>query len=124
MLKYLALAFTICAMPAMAQNVRIVDGDGIAIAGQPYRICGVNAAEMDTAEGRAAKAVMADIVRGKRVECRPVGAGTPCDGRSKPRSGKRIVAQCFADGQDIAAELVRRGAAQDWPRFSGGYYRQ
>ena len=61
-------------------------------------------------------------VKGKTIKCTPVGQGTPCDGRSKPRSYDRIVAQCFVDGKDLAAEMVKAGYARDWPKFSGGYY--
>ena len=34
-----------------------------------------------------------------------------------------VVAQCFLDDLDIAAEMVRSGNACDWPKFSGGHYR-
>jgi micrococcal nuclease len=37
----------------------------------------------------------------------------------------RLVAKCYlSDGTDIAAELVKQGLALDWPRYSGGEYRQ
>jgi endonuclease YncB( thermonuclease family) len=36
----------------------------------------------------------------------------------------RIVAECLLpDGTDLAAELVKQGLALDWPKFSGGKYR-
>lgn len=39
-------------------------------------------------------------------------------------SHDRYVARCYLDGgEDIAAELVRRGLALDWPLFSNGAYR-
>jgi len=45
--------------------------------------------------------------------------------RIKPElSYDRVVAECsLPDGRDLAAELVRRGLALDWPKFSGGKYR-
>jgi hypothetical protein len=33
-----------------------------------------------------------------------------------------VVAQCFADGVDVAGKLIKRGLACDWVRFSGGHY--
>jgi endonuclease YncB( thermonuclease family) len=37
----------------------------------------------------------------------------------------RVVAKCYLpDGRDIAAELVKLGLALDWPKFSGGVYKQ
>ena len=37
----------------------------------------------------------------------------------------RVVARCcLADGRDLSAELVKQGLAIDWPKFSGGIYKQ
>ena len=44
------------------------------------------------------------------------------DGRSRPTNYDRVLAQCFADGQDIGEPLVDVGYACDWLRFSGGHY--
>ena len=49
--------------------------------------------------------------------------GTPCDGRSKPMSRDRVVAQCFIGDKDVAAEMMRLGQACDWPKFADSYYR-
>jgi len=36
---------------------------------------------------------------------------------------ERLVAQCFLpDGRDIAAEMIRSGAATEYCRFSRGFY--
>ena len=36
----------------------------------------------------------------------------------------RAVARCYLpDGKDLSAEMVKRGLAIDWPKFSGGKYR-
>jgi endonuclease YncB( thermonuclease family) len=63
------------------------------------------------------------MVEGKIVHCLQVGEGTPCDGKSKPTSRDRIVAQCFLDKLDIAEEMSKSGTACDWPRFFGGHYK-
>ncbi len=37
----------------------------------------------------------------------------------------RVVAVCYlADGREISAEMVKKGLAIDWPRFSGAVYRK
>ena len=60
---------------------------------------------------------------GKRVDCRPVGSGTPCDGRASARFRDATVAQCVTeDGRDIAAELSARQILCDYPAHSGGRY--
>jgi endonuclease YncB( thermonuclease family) len=36
----------------------------------------------------------------------------------------RMVARCYLhDGRDLSAEMVKQGLAIDWPKFSGGQYR-
>jgi micrococcal nuclease len=105
-----------------------VDGDTIELhVGDkiiPVRLCGIDSPEARHAGGPEASAKMAEIIAGKEVQCVQVGGGTPCDGRSKSTSHKRIVAQCFVDGVDISKEMVCSGHAVDWPKlFSAGYYR-
>jgi endonuclease YncB( thermonuclease family) len=104
----------------------VVDGDTIELhVGNrivPVRLCGIDSPEARHAGGPEASAKMAQIIAGKEVQCVQVGGGTPCDGRSKPTSHKRIVAQCFVDGVDISKEMVCSGHAVDWPKFSAGYY--
>ena len=105
---------------------RAVDGDtfDLNVRGQivRFRLCGIDAPERGVEGSEAATALIAGMV-GRVVQCVPVGAGTPCDGRSRTRNRGRIVAQCFIDGADIARLLVDQGLAWDWSRFSGGYYR-
>lgn len=100
----------------------IRDGDTFTIRGTDIRLCGIDAPERDEPGYAAAADALRAITAGKVVRCVQVGRGTPCDGRSKPTSYDRIVAQCFVDGEDIAALLVRAGVACDWVRFSGGHY--
>jgi micrococcal nuclease len=105
----------------------VVDGDTIELhVGDkviPVRLCGIDSPEARHAGGPEASVKMAELIAGKQVQCVQVGGGTPCDGRSKPTSHKRIVAQCFVDGVDISKEMVCSGHAVDWPKFSAGYYR-
>lgn len=101
---------------------RIADGDTFTVNGQRIRICGIDAPEKNSAAGRRARKEMVRLVSGKSVSCNVVGHGTPCDGRSSDRSYDRVVAQCHVDGRDVAAEMVRRGHAEDWQQYSGGYY--
>jgi endonuclease YncB( thermonuclease family) len=104
-----------------------VDGDTIELhIGDkiiPVRLCGIDSPEARHAGGPEASAKMADLIGGREVQCVQVGDGTPCDGRSKATSHKRIVAQCFVEGVDIAKAMVCSGHAVDWPKFSAGYYR-
>jgi endonuclease YncB( thermonuclease family) len=87
------------------------------------RICGIDAPERGQPGYDQAAGVLANMVEGKIVHCLQVGEGTPCDGKSKPTSRDRSVAQCFLDKLDIAEEMSKSGTACDWPKFSGGHYK-
>ena len=87
------------------------------------RICGIDAPERGQAGYGQAAGVLSSMIEGKTVHCLQVGEGTVCDGRSRPTSRDRIVAQCFLDKVDIAEQMTRSGTACDWPKFSGGKYK-
>jgi endonuclease YncB( thermonuclease family) len=87
------------------------------------RICGIDAPERGQPGYGQAAGVLANLVEGKIVHRLQVGEGTPCDGKSKPISRDRIVAQCFLDKLDIAEEMTKSGTACDWAKFSGGHYK-
>jgi endonuclease YncB( thermonuclease family) len=105
---------------------KIVDGDTLwvcdATACHKIRICGIDAPEKGEPGYYESAEALRKLVEGKAVRCVQVGNGTPCDGRSKPTNHDRIVAQCFADGADIASRMVEQGLACDWVKFSGGAY--
>lgn len=116
-------ASTASAEPITGAISKIRDGDTFLIGNQPIRLCGIDAPERNTREGKKATAFLAKTVKHKALKCIPVSEGTVCDGRSKRTNGDRIVAQCFIQGRDLAELLVRSGNACDWPKFSGGAYR-
>lgn len=58
------------------------------------------------------------------VTCRPVGAGTPCDGNMASKLGGAVVVQCFMpDGTDLAAKLIESGLLCGRPGQAGTTYR-
>ncbi len=93
----------------------VVDGDGLVIRGVQVRLFGVDAPEFDHPYGRKARGALIGLCKGQRVRAEIVG---------EDQYG-RAVARCYLpDGRDLSAEMVRRGLALDWPRFSGGRYRE
>jgi endonuclease YncB( thermonuclease family) len=128
----LSAAFLVACTAAFAQTSLtgtvgyIEDGDTFSICEADrctkIRLCGIDAPERAHAGYQEAKTELDRLTRGKIVQCIWVGRGTPCDGRSKPTNRKRVVAQCFVEGSDLAAELANNGFACDWTKFSGGYY--
>lgn len=93
-------------------HVGITDGDTMRCHdGQRVRLWGVQAAEASDPTGPAATRALAAIVGGRTVIC-----------RRKGQSYNRTVAQCYRWTGDVAGEMVRRGAAKDWYRYSKGHY--
>jgi len=91
----------------------VIDGDTLAFGRKRVRLWGIDAPEMDTWQGRKARAFLIKKLAGREVTC--VDTGT--------RSYGRVVAKCYVDGEDIAWWLVNAGHAVDWPHYSGGHYR-
>jgi len=91
----------------------VIDGDTLAFGRVHVRLWGIDAPEMDTWQGRRARAFLIRQLAGRQVTYVPTGE----------RSYNRIVARCYVEGEDIAWWLINSGNAVDWPRHSGGYYR-
>ena len=93
----------------------VVDGDTIIIDKVTIRLFGIDAPELDQPYGQKAKWALYNLCKGKVV--RAVFDGN--------LSHDRSVAFCYLpDGSDLSAEMVKCGMALDWPKYSGGKYRQ
>ena len=90
-----------------------VDGDTLRKGDARYRIWGIDAAEMD-AGGALAKRAMAALIKGQRLTC---------DVLDVDRYRRQVVRCTLPDGADLACVLVAMGMAEDWPKYSKGYYR-
>ena len=99
-----------------------IDGDTLRMGRETVRLCGVRVPELHEPGGTEAKRFLERYLAGKRIQCVPVGLGSVCDGRSPKRSHGRIVAQCYADGDDLVRALIEAGHGLEWKRFSGGWY--
>ncbi len=91
----------------------VIDGDTIQIGDLRLRLAGIDAPELDHPWGKVAKGVLMGLCKGQVVTARI----------APELSYDRLVATCYLpDGRDLSAEMVRLGAALDWPKFSGGKY--
>ena len=98
-----------------AKVSKILDGDTFTLSGESRRIrvWGLDAPEWDHAGGSAATSTLRGLISGERLRCAVLDID---------RYG-RLVAQCLLpDGRDIAAEMIRSGAAREYCRYSRGYY--
>ncbi|MFV2053225.1 thermonuclease family protein [Aliiroseovarius sp. YM-037] len=91
----------------------VVDGDTIRIGKVSLRLAGIDAPELEHPWGQKAKWELVRLCKGQVITA-----------EIEPEiSYDRVVATCFLpDGRDLSAEMVRRGLALDWPKFSGGKY--
>jgi len=107
---FLALATTI-----MLQFPIAVDGDTFKHGNERYRLWGIDAPELSTAEGRVAKTELMYMIQEDTLICEIKGVD----------NYGRNVAQCWDDeGEDIACAMVSMGLAVDWSYFSNGYYKE
>lgn len=92
----------------------VIDGDTIVIKRTKIRLAGIDAPELDMPWGQKSKWEMVNICKGQEITAKLTGE----------TSYDRLVGICYLpDGRDIGAELITRGLALDWAKFSGGKYK-
>lgn len=93
---------------------RVIDGDTIVVQKTQIRMFGIDAPELNHPHGRNAKWALVAMCKGRTVRAEIL---------EEDHFG-RTVAKCYLpDGRDLSAEMVKKGLALDWPKFSGGAYR-
>ena len=113
-MRWLAILIALLALPAQAQPI---DGDTLKQNGKTYRLHGIDAPELSQTcsdgwpAGRMALTRLLEITNGKQIICQD---------RDRDRYG-RVVAVCWASGEDIGARLVRDGLAHAYTRYSAEY---
>jgi endonuclease YncB( thermonuclease family) len=91
---------------------RVIDGDTVVVGDTHVRLKGVDAAELRTDLGEAAKIVMQTIVGDSELTCHLTGEKTH----------RRDVGYCFtAAGTDINQAIIEQGAALACPRYDTRY---
>ena len=116
-LPVLAALLALLASPAVAESVRVVDGDTLRIDSVTYRLWGMDAPEEhqscadDWPAGRTATEHLRALTGERHVTCEP---------RTLDRYG-RTVAICRADGRDLRADMVADGHAWAFVRYSRDY---
>jgi len=98
-----------------ARVSKVLDGDSFTLSGESRRIrvWGLDAPEWNHQGGSTATSTLRRLISGKHLHCAVLDVD---------RYG-RLVAQCIMpNGRDIAAEMIRSGAATEYCRYSGGYY--
>jgi len=111
----LALLFATSASAVPTSGpARVVDGDTLYVGNVKVRLQGIDAPERNRPGGSYATKVLKFVVSASVVRSELTGEVTY----------DRMVGVCTnALGQDLAAEVIRAGAALDCRRYSGGRYR-
>ncbi|MEY8120686.1 thermonuclease family protein [Falsihalocynthiibacter sp. BN13B15] len=112
------MATTFIAIPAFATPIvgeaKVIDGDTLYVGNIKVRLEGIDAPEQSKPGGFFATSTLSSIVGITNVHCELTGDVTY----------DRMVGVCYTlDGRDLAAEVIRAGAALDCMRFSKGRYR-
>jgi endonuclease YncB( thermonuclease family) len=108
-----------CSSAYADEVVSIHDGDTFTMNGQRWRLWGVDAPELqqtcltdrEIPCGVMARDVLQALTTGKNIECEWHGT-----------SYNRSVGLCNVDGNDLSLEMVWRGWALDWQKYSNGIY--
>ena len=93
----------------------IVDGDSLYIEGHKpqIRLWGVDAPEKDENGYNAAKSYLTRIAKGKRITCEIMDTD---------RYGRTVGRCTRKDGKQINRMMIESGRAQEYCRYSKGYY--
>ena len=98
------------ASAAMAQSVRVVDGDTLNIAGERVRIMG-----LDTPETSARCQREADLARQATAHMRQlVAGGITLRRQGQDRYGRTLAVVYDARGQDVARLMIAAGLARPY----------
>jgi len=118
-----AIAIALLAVPALAQDIRVINGDTFVLDGEIIRLWGIDAPELDqtcTAEdgrevefGLIAAQTLAELLTSLNV----------CETMDTEQDGRTVAWCALDDGTDVAGQMVADGLAWDWLEYSGGHYR-
>ena len=91
---------------------RVIDGDTIVADGRKIRLWGINAPEKNEGYYQAAKLFLESLLKDGEVSCKLIDID----------KYQREVMHCFSQGDDLGSLLVQVGLAEDYKKYSEGYY--
>jgi endonuclease YncB( thermonuclease family) len=121
--KLIALSFAgalVLAPVAHAATARIIDGDTLELNHQRYRLFGIDAPERKQQCRRDGELWACGEAAKRALERRVAGMDVTCRERDRDKY-RRVVAVCYAGGQDLSRAMVRAGWAVAYTRYSRDY---
>lgn len=124
MIRFCCILFIAFGTPLWAEisgQIDVVDGDTLNIGAQSIRLHGIDAPEIDQlCDDREGQPWPCGVfVRDAVIELFQ-GLDATCNVLDQDRYG-RSIAKCYVNGADIAEEIVRRGWAEAYRRYSFDY---
>ncbi|OWK21373.1 hypothetical protein AJ88_22820 [Mesorhizobium amorphae CCBAU 01583] len=104
-------------------HLNIPSIDDLRVGGRKIVLCGAASTKPLALRDMVTEAARRDF-QGMILNCKPVGSGTPCDGKTGASLGDAVVVQCLMpDGGDLAAVLTQRGLLCGQLEQVGAIYR-
>ena len=111
--------------PIVSQMVTVIDGDTMIVGGEHIRLWGVDAPEIEQiCTNHAGLDWQCGLVAKQFLEDAIEGATIVCQRKNGDRYGRTVALCQYGAAYDIAAVMVSNGFALDWPKYSGGDYRE
>ena len=105
-------------------QARVIDGDTVEIAGRHVRLEGIDAPEMaQTCSDRAGATWRCGRDAARALERLVADNDLTCEDKGTDKYG-RMLGVCFAGARDVNAEMVRRGFAWAFVKYSRSYVRE
>ena len=126
LLGILVLGLLTCNI-SFADNLKIVDGDTIVLNGEKIRFSGIDAPESNYRGKEQTCLINETIIHcgklSKEFLIKKIGTNkVTCKREKEPDQYKRILAECFVNGESLSKVLVRKGYAFDFVRYSKKKY--
>ena len=103
--------------PSLAQTIKIVDGDTIHINNIKYRFHGIDAPEMKQTCKQNNQQIKCGVLARNALVKKIGNQNVRCKKITIDRY-KRIIAECFVNGESLSKHLVRNGYAFAYRRYS------
>ena len=103
--------------PLLAQTIKIVDGDTIHINKIKYRFHGIDAPEMKQMCKQNNQQIKCGVLARNALVKKVGNQSVRCKKITIDRY-KRIIAECFVNGESLSKHLVRNGYAFAYRRYS------
>lgn len=105
----------------LSGRARVIDGDTIVLGSRRIRLHGIDAPESaQICQTRDGGAYSCGGVAADRLRALIGAERVSCNSEERDRYG-RLISTCRAGGRDLGAEMVRRGWARAYLRYSGDY---